>query len=312
VPKQTKRTTIETPDFDTIRHVEEDGTEEWSARELMKLLGYNRWENFQVVIRKAMSACEQSGLLIENHFREITREVSLGSQARRDVKDNIISRYACYLIAQNGDSRKPQIAAAQTYFALATRRDELRRQKFIELDGTTAAGLAKRLEIREYIDQSEKLLAETAQQAGVSPENFGQFQDAGYKGLYGGLDRAAIKQRKTVSPEEDLLDRMGVEELASNLFRSAQATKKLQRDEIIGENIAIETHFAVGEEVRGAITRLGGDMPEKLPAEPSLRPILEQKKKQTETLLPEASSKNVENTEITANKKRGRPKKTEN
>jgi DNA-damage-inducible protein D len=255
--------TTSSPDFDAIRHLSPQGNEFWVARELMPLLGYNQWRRFEDAISRAKIACEQSGNIPDNHFVNVGKKVALGSGAKRAVKDYYLSRFACYLIAQNGDVRKPEIAAAQAYFAVSTRQNEV-------------SQMVKRLEIREHLVLSEQRLTELAIQAGMLPENFNQFQDAGYKGLYGGLTQNDVKQRKQVLPEEDLRDRMGEEELAANFFRSAYTAGRIRREEVAGEDNLFDTHQEIGQAVRVTIQQVGGILPEELPTEPSLKPLLEE------------------------------------
>jgi DNA-damage-inducible protein D len=263
--KMAKKQSI-APDFESIRQVNPEGQEFWSARDLSKMLGYTTWRHFDGAVKRAEISCEQAGQTASDHFVGGVKMVVLGSGSERRIPDYLLSRFACYLIAQNGDPRKPEIASAQAYFAVSTRQNELNQ-------------LSRRLEIREYLALSEINLAHAAQQAGVLPENFGKFQDAGYQGLYGGLTQAQIKQYKGVAAEEDLLDRMGEEELAANYFKSTQTRRKLHDENISSETGANETHHEVGEKIRETITELGGTMPEELPAEPSLKPLLEERQR---------------------------------
>jgi DNA-damage-inducible protein D len=207
-----------------------------------------------------MESCKQSGNNPENHFAGAGKMVGIGSRTDRKLEDYHLSRFACYLIAQNGDPRKPEIAQAQKYFAIQTRRQEISDQMVTDLE---------RLEIREQAANEFKALSGAARKAGVHNSMFGIFHDAGYKGLYGGLGVDAIKVRKRIAPQENLMDRMGTTELVNNQFRMVQTREKLKRDGIKNQRDAIETHEAVGKEVRKAIEKIGGIMPENLhPAEP--------------------------------------------
>ncbi|TSC93672.1 MAG: DNA-damage-inducible protein D, partial [Candidatus Berkelbacteria bacterium Athens1014_28] len=205
--------------------------------------------------KKAIVACEGSGQEKDDHFRDATKMVEIGSSTVRQVRDWKLDRYACYLIAQNGDSKKQEIALAQTYFAIQTRKQE-------EFDQLLED--KKRLDLRGEIKKHNVSLAEAAGNAGVV--NYGKFQNFGYKGLYGGLDANDIHKKKKLKKTQKILDHMGSEELAANLFRATQADAKLRRDKIKGEERANVTHFAVGQKVRKTIEDLGGTMPEELPS----------------------------------------------
>ena len=245
--------------FESIKQIRDDGIEYWLARELAPALDYLRWENFIKVINKAMIACKNSGHDVIYDFREVTKIVKAGATSK-SVKDYELSRYACYLIVQNGDPRKEVIALGQTYFAIQTYRQEVA-DTFNQLDENN-----KRLVVRGNIKQWNQLLAEAAHNAGViTNEEFAIFQNAGYVGLYGGMDVQAIHNKKGLSVRDKILDFMGSEELIANLFRISQTESKLKRENIFGANEASNAHFQVGHEVRKAIERVGGVMPEDLP-----------------------------------------------
>ncbi|MFC0950471.1 DNA damage-inducible protein D [Pasteurella multocida] len=248
--------------FEEIKYITEDGTEFWSARELAPLLEYKKWQNFQVVLERAKISCETNNINVSDHFTDFSKMVPLGSGASREITDVRLSRYACYLIVQNGDPSKPVIAAGQTYFALQTRRQELQdSENFQQLQEEQ-----KRLLLRNELKEHNKLLVETAQKAGVeSTLDFAIFQNHGYKGLYGGLDNKAIHARKGLKKNQKILDHMGSTELAANLFRATQAEEKLRRDNVNNKQQANQTHFDVGRKVRETIKELGGTMPEDLP-----------------------------------------------
>ena len=258
------------PDFESIKQISPYEAEYWSARDLAPLLGYSNWQNFEVAIKRGKTACEQVGQTVYDHFTGASKMVSVGSGARREVKDYSLSRFACYLIAQNGDPRKPEIAAAQSYFAIATRQNELH-QLYEEQQ--------KRLELRERVSQNNLKLEEAAHQAGVLSRSFGEFHNAGYRGLYGGLSAQDIKARKRLDQREDILDHMGRAELAANDFRITQTEERLRKERVIGQAAAISTHNEVGRKVRSAIEDIGGTMPEELPSEPSIKPLLQQRKR---------------------------------
>ncbi len=245
--------------FEEIKKVREDGSEYWSARELALALNYSKWENFDKVIKRAMIACENSGHQVFDDFPEVRKIVKAGA-ATKKIRDYELTRYACYLIVQNGDPRKEVIALGQTYFAIQTYRQEVA-DHFNQLNEDR-----KRLVIRGDIKQWNQMLVETAHNAGViTNEEFAIFQNAGYVGLYGGLDVADIHKKKGLSAKQKILDYMGSTELIANLFRISQTEEKLRKDNIQGVDEATSIHYSVGKEVRGAIEKIGGTMPEDLP-----------------------------------------------
>lgn len=250
--------------FEQLKSVNEHGAEYWSARDLQPLLGYNQWRNFEKAIAKAITSCQQSGNEPDDHFARARKMITLGKGGQRDVDDYSLSRFACYLIAQNGDPRKPQIALAQKYFAIQTRRQEISDAHRRDME---------RLELRKQTTEEFKALSGAARRAGVHSTMFGVFHDAGYKGLYGGLGSEDIKARKHIAARENLLDRMGTTELAANQFRMTQTRDKLAREGIQGQEHAIDTHRQVGKEVREAIRRIGGTMPENLPPAEDIKQV---------------------------------------
>ena len=245
--------------FEKIKHINEYGEEFWYAMELQKVLEYTDWSNFCKIIEKAKEACKKSSNDILDHFVDVNKMVRAGV-AEKAIDDIIVSRYACYLIVMNGDSRKKVIALGQTYFAVKTRQQELI-ENYDELTEEQ-----KRLAIRNEMVTHNKSLAEAAQIAGVvTPREYAIFQNRGYQGLYGGLGAKEIHQRKGLKPSQKILDHMGSTELAANLFRATQTDEKLRRENIQGKENAYETHFEVGQKVRQTIKELGGTMPEDLP-----------------------------------------------
>jgi DNA-damage-inducible protein D len=249
-------------ELDRLRGTQKNsGVYFWRARDLMPILGYERWENFTEALDRAKSGCEESGIPVSQQFRETTKMVPIGNGASREVEDWFMTRYACYMVAMNGDPRKPEIAAAQTYFVIQSRRQELE-------DALTDE--EKRIELRERVMDANNKLKGVAKSAGV--HNFGHFNGRGYQGLYGGLGVSEIKRSKGIDDKDDLLDCCGRAELAANEFRITQTEEKLIRDRVRNdESTAIQTHYEVGTEVRNAIKKLGGTMPEKLLKEPSIR-----------------------------------------
>lgn len=246
--------------FDDIKNVNDYGEEFWYARDLQQVLDYKEWRNFKLVIGKAKIACDNSNNNVQEHFVDVNKMVMIGSNAEREIEDTMLSRYACYLIVQNGDPGKDIIALGQTYFAIKTRQQEM-----IE-DYEQLSEEQKRLSIRNEIIAHNKSLAEAAEKAGVeTPLDYGIFQNHGYMGLYGGLNAKAIHKKKELKKSQKILDHMGSTELAANLFRATQTDEKLRRDKIVGKDNANKTHYEVGRKVRETISELGGTMPEDLP-----------------------------------------------
>ncbi len=241
------------------RRLTEQTREYWMARDLLQLLGYTSWEKFESVIRRAMEATESAGQPVSGNF---LRTVKVQAATGPKPADYFLSRYACYLIAINAESSKIEVGYAQTYFAMKTRQMEVVEQRAL---------LAERVEKRDRLRDANKDLARTAKAAGVI--RFPIFQNEGYKGLYGGRGLKEIKVKKQLAPKDDLIDRMGRAELAANAFRATQAEEKIRRERIVGEEDAFKAHHKVGTEVREAIRRVGGTMPEDIPLEPSLKKL---------------------------------------
>lgn len=261
--------------FESIRHVNKYGQEFWYARDLQIALEYTEWRNFCKVIEKAKEACRGSNNAVSDHFVDVNKIVNAGATSK-DIGDIQLSRYACYLIVQNGDPRKKVIALGQTYFAVKTRQQEL-----IE-NYENLSEDQKRIAIRQEMKEHNKMLVAAAKDAGVETTlDYAIFQNYGYMGLYGGLKASGIKERKGLKKSQDILDYMGYEELAANLFRATQTEAKLRRENIQGKQEANKTHFEVGKKVRDTIKDLGGTMPEDLPTpEKSIQQLeREQKKK---------------------------------
>lgn len=265
--------------FESIRHTNKYGQEFWYARELQVALEYKEWRNFRKVLDKAITSCKNSENTPQDHFVDANKMVNVGSGAEREIEDYELSRYACYLIVQNGDSRKKVIALGQTYFAVKTRQQEL-----IENYDTLNEN-QKRIAIRREMKEHNKLLVAAAKNAGVeSGLDYAIFQNCGYKGLYGGMTAKDIKEHKHLGKNDDILDYMGHEELAANLFRATQTEAKLRRENVQGKEKANQTHYQVGKEVRDTISRLGGTMPENLPTPEKSIKQLEREQKMLEKI----------------------------
>ncbi len=240
--------------FEDIKHFDENGIEFWYARELMPILQYSKWQNFEKILDKAKISCENSEISVLEHFTDISKLSKRANNADVMIKDYKLTRYACYLIAQNGDSRKKVIALAQTYFAVQTRKQEISEKEYSELTEDE-----KRFYQRNLTRKGNYSLNQTAKNAGV--KNFDRFHNSGYKGLYNGETADDIAKRKGLRYREDILDNMGSEELAANLFRITQTESRLKKDNICSEKEANKTHYNIGKNIREVITKNGGTMP---------------------------------------------------
>ena len=244
--------------FEDIKYTDKEGNEYWLARELMSLLEYTEWRKFKGVINKAIINCKGSDYNDLDHFVGTDKMVGIGSNTERKIQDYKLSRYACYLIVLNCDPRKKVIALAKNYFTIQTRKQELSEKEYNELTEDE-----KRLYRRNQVRKGNYNLNQTAVKSGV--KDLARFHNAGYKGLYNGETADDIFKRKKLRYREDILDNMGSEELADNIFRIAQTDAKLRRDNVDNEYTANSVHYEVGKEVRDSIKRLGGTMSEDLP-----------------------------------------------
>lgn len=262
--------------FESLKRLNDHGVEYWSARDLQPLLGYAKWQRFENALKKAIESCKMSGNNPDHHFTGSGKQIEFGKGSTQMVEDYHLSRFACYLIAQNGDPRKPEIAQAQKYFAIQTRRQEISDQMTADLE---------RLEIRQQTTVEFKALSGAAREAGVQDKMFGIFHDAGYKGLYGGLGVDAIKARKGIPPKENFMDRMDTTELIANQFRMSQTREKLKRENIRNQRDAMETHEIVGKKVRSAIEEIGGTLPENISPVEHIKTVEKRLKKTKPKLL---------------------------
>ena len=236
--------------FENIKHIDENGVEFWYARELMKVLQYSKWQNFEKIINKAKTSCKNSDISVFEHFTDVSKTIKMPKGAEKTILDYKLTRYACYLVAQNGDTRKKVIALAQTYFAIQTRKQEISEKAYGLLTEDE-----KRFYQRDLTRKGNYSLNQTAKNAGV--KNFDKFHNSGYKGLYNGDTANDIAKRKGLRYREDILDNMGSEELAANLFRITQTESRLKRDKVDTEDKACDTHNKIGKIVRKAIEQAG-------------------------------------------------------
>jgi len=244
--------------FEDIKHIDKEGNEYWYARELMEVLGYAKWQNFQIVLSKAIITCTSSNYKVSDHFTDVSKMVNIGSKTARKIDDYKLSRYACYLIVQNGDSRKKSIALGQTYFAIQTRKQELSEDEYEKLSEDE-----KRLYRRGQTKDGNKILYSIAKSKGV--KNFDKFTNAGYRGLYGGETADDIAKRKHLRYREDILDNMNSAELGANVFRITEIEELLRMQKEVDENKSNKTHYTVGKVIRNSIKKLGGTLPENQP-----------------------------------------------
>lgn len=263
--------------FEDIKKIDENGIEYWQARQLSKALDYSDFRNFTKVLKKASIACKQSKQNLSDHIVEFNEMVAIGSGAEREMPSYKLSRYFCYLIVQNADASKEVVALGQTYFAVQTRLQEIQQlEEYNQLDTEEK----KRLFLRDEMKKHNTQLAAAAKDAGViKPWEYAIFQNHGYQGLYGGLGAKEIQQKKGLKKSQQILDHMGSTELAANLFRATQTEEKLKREKIKGKENANKAHFAVGKKVRETIKEIGGEMPENLPVEESIKKVEQKDKK---------------------------------
>ena len=235
--------------FDSIINTEEkDNIEFWYARDLQIQLGYKRWENFIETIKKAMQSCENAGIEVDNHFREVTKMVQIGSGARRNLQDYMLTRYACYLIAQNGDSKKEEIAFAQTYFAVQTRKQEIIEDRI---------RLMNRLEAREKLKESEKQLSKNIYERGVDDLGFARIRSKGDSALFGGLNTMQMKAKYGVKENRPLADFLPTLTIAAKNLATEMTNYNVTEKDMYGEESITDEHVDNNLSVRNMLNKRG-------------------------------------------------------
>ena len=257
--------------LDEKKRMTKTGVEYWMGRDIMTILAYASWERFEGVVPKAMEAAENGGYGPKDHFHKTAKMVLIGSGAQRERTDWYLTRLACYLLAMNADSSKPEVGLAMTYFAVQTRRQEVLQKEMEQLSEEE-----KRIQLRLRVMDNNHRLAGAAKEAGVA--RYGLFQDAGFRGLYGDLSLAEVKTKKDLSTDEDLLDNVGRLELSAHDFKATVTEQRLNQG-VKTESEAIATHRAVGNEIRQVIVK-DGVKPESLPKEPSIKKIVQKRRRQ--------------------------------
>ncbi len=259
--------------FEEIKRVNADGTEYWSARELSQVLGYERWENFQVVIEKAVASCKTSGVPVQDHFRDVTKIVSLGSGGSRPINDHELSRYACYLIAQNGSPTKEAIAAAQMYFAVQTRKQETMSQMLAEV---------QRIEARKKLTETELRFAKTIFERGVDGPGIAAVRAKGDEALFGGNTTAQMRERINVPVGRPIADFLPTVSIKAKDLAAEITTVNTKQKDLRGRPNIQNEHVVNSDAVRGLL-RQRGIVPELLPAEEDVKKI-EKKRSQLEKM----------------------------
>ena len=265
--------------FDLVIHSDETSNVEfWYARELMPLLGYERWENFNKAIFRAMDSCETSGIEVSDHFREVTKMVPLGSSAHREVKDYMLTRYACYLIAQNGDPKKEEIAFAQSYFAVQTRKQELIEERI---------ALIERTEARGRLRESEKRLSQNIYERGVDDAGFGRSRSKGDQALFGGHTTMEMKARLGVKDTRPLADFLPTLTIAAKNLATEMTNYNVEEKDLQGEHAITGEHVQNNLSVRKMLGQRG-IRPEELPPSEDIKKLERRVKSQEKKLAAQA------------------------
>jgi len=262
--------------FDDIIHISEGGEIEfWYARELQPLLGYSRWENFELVIKKAMVSCENAGGNVEDHFRGVTKMIKLAKNAERSVKEYVLTRYACYLIAQNGDPRKNEISFAQSYFAVQTRKQEVIEDRI---------RLIERLNAREKLKESEKKLSRNIYERGVDDAGFGRIRSKGDQALFGGFTTKDMKVQLGVKENRPLADFLPTLTIAAKNLATEMTNYNVEQKDLYGEQPITKEHVQNNLSVREMLEQRG-IQPENLPPAEDLKKLERRVKKEEKKLM---------------------------
>lgn len=265
--------------FDVIIHtIEDTSVEYWLARDLMPLLGYERWENFEKAIQRATESCEASGMLATDHFREVTKMVCLGSGAKRKVKDYMVTRYACYLIAQNGDPKKEEIAFAQSYFAVQTRKQELIEERIAYIERTEARGRLR---------ESEKRLLQNLYERGVDDAGFGRIRSQGDRALFGGHTTQEMKTKLGVKDNRPLADFLPTLTIAAKNLATEMTNYNVEEKDLQGETDISTEHVQNNKSVRNMLGKRG-IKPEELPPSEDIKKLERRVKLQEKKIATQA------------------------
>lgn len=267
-----RKISLLTEQFDLITH-REDSIEFWLARELQKQLGYLRWENFETAILRAIESVKSTGVDPEDHFREVTKMVQLGSSSKRFVKDYMLTRYACYLIAQNGDPRKEEIAFAQSYFAIQTRKQELIEERIAYIE---------RIEARNQLRESEKRLSQNIYERGVDDKGFGRIRSRGDQALFGGITTQGMKERYGIK-SGPLADRLPTLTIAAKNLATEMTNYNVEDKDLQGEFSITSEHIQNNTSVRSMLVSRG-IKPEKLPPAEDIKKLERRVKKQEKAI----------------------------